>query len=126
MNLKEQLRKLTSHNYIYLTSRGNKAIEHALSFVKGSLLIPDQGSWLSYRKYAKRFSLDVVDVKTDFGIIDLDDLKKKVNKAGALIYQNPAGYFAEQPIKEIYKICKDKCLVILDVSGCIGDSELCD
>ena len=126
MNIKEQLKKLTNHKNIYLTSRGNKAIERALSFIKGYLLIPDQGSWLSYRKYAKKLGLDVVDVKTDFGVIDLDDLKQKVNGAGALIYQNPAGYFADQPIKEVYKICKNKCLVILDISGCIGDYELCD
>jgi len=125
MNIKESLSKLTDHKNIYLTSRGNKAIEHALSLVKGNLLIPDQGSWMSYRKIAKKWGLEVVELKTDYGVIDLDDLKQKVGDASALIYQNPAGYFADQPIKEIYEICRDKCLVILDVSGCIGDDELC-
>jgi len=126
MDIKENLKELINHKNIYLTSRGNKAIEYALSFINGKLLIPDQGSWLSYKKYAKKLGLEVVEVKTDDGIIDLDDLKQKVDDADALIYQNPAGYFAEQPIKEIYEICKDKCLVILDVSGCIGDKEMCD
>jgi len=126
MNTKESLNKLTNHKNIYLTSRGNKAIEHALSLVKGKLLIPYQGSWMSYKKIAKKLGLDVVELKTDYGIIDLDDLKQKVDSADALIYQNPAGYFADQPIKEIYEICRDKCLVILDVSGCIGDKELCN
>ncbi len=121
MDAKGSLKRLTNHKNIYLTSRGNKAIEHVLSFVKGRLLIPDQGAWLSYRKYAKKLGLDVGELKTDNGVIDLDDLRQKIDGADALIYQNPAGYFAEQPIKEIYEICKNRCLVILDMSGCIGD-----
>ncbi len=126
MDIKEKLRKLTKHKNIYLTSRGNVAIEHALSLVKGTLLIPDQGSWMSYRKIAKKKELEIVDVKTDNGIIDLDDLRQNIDGADTLIYQNPAGYFADQPIKEIYEICRDKCLVISDISGCIGDEEMCN
>jgi len=43
-----------------------------------------------------------------------------------LIYENPAGYYAEQPLKAIYSICKKNgCLVILDASGSIG-SDLCN
>jgi hypothetical protein len=49
-----------------------------------------------------------------------------VSKHSALLYSNPAGYFAHQPIKEIYEVCNLKCLVIADVTGCIGDPELCD
>jgi dTDP-4-amino-4,6-dideoxygalactose transaminase len=67
-------------------------------------------------------------VKTDYGLIDLNNLDKKLKekKYCAFIYSNPAGYFAEQPIEAIYEICKkNNCLVILDVTGSIG-SELCN
>ena len=63
-------------------------------------------------------------------MIDLNDLKAKLedklNSAGALLYQNPGGYHAEQPMEEIYSLCnKYGCKVILDVSGGIG-TKLCD
>ena len=119
MDPKEQLKALVGHKHIYLTSRGNAAIEKALEqFPKGDLLIADQGGWMSYRKIAKKLGFDAVELKTDLGVIDLEDLRQRVNDASAVLYQNPAGYFAEQPVKEIYEIAKGK--VILDVSGCLG------
>lgn len=66
--------------------------------------------------------VQVQEVKTKDGILDLDDLKKHASSGTALIYSNPAGYFAEQPAKQIYDICrKAKCLVIMDVSGSFGN-----
>ncbi len=77
-------------------------------------------------------------VKCNDAVIDLEDLKVKLeadlkdktNPADAIIYQNPGGYHAEQPMKEIYSLCKKHgCLVILDVSGSIGTkigTKLCD
>lgn len=133
------LKKLTKHNNIELTSRGNTAIFAALycarklvldeknSITRKNVIIPDQGGWLTYEKYSQMLELEVKKVKTDFGIIDLGDLKKISKNACAIIYSNPAGYFAEQPTKEIYNICKkNECLVILDVTGCIGDNKLCN
>lgn len=127
MDVKDSLKQLTNHKFIYLTSRGNAAIERALSSVeKGNLLIADQGGWMSYRKIAKKLGFNIVEIKTDLGVIDLEDLKQKVKDAAVILYQNPAGYFAEQPVKEIYEICKGKCSVILDVSGCLGDKVFGD
>lgn len=121
----------TRHKEARLTSRGNTAIFAALYIARkvnpgDCVLIPDQGGWLTYKKYPKMLGLEVKYVKTDYGIIDLDDLKSKLGHASALLYSNPAGYFAEQDIAEIYKACKGKCLVIMDVSGCLSDSDLCD
>ena len=121
MDPHEQLRELVRHKHVYLTSRGNAAIEKALEqFPKGDLLIADQGGWMSYKKIAKKLGFNVVELKTDLGVIDLEDLKQKINDASTVLYQNPAGYFAEQPVKEIYETAKGK--VILDVSGCLGEN----
>jgi len=135
----QELKKLTKHSHIELTSRGNTAIFAALycarkqvldeknKITRKAIIIPDQGGWLTYEKYSQMLELGAKKVKTDYGIIDLNELEKLSKDACALIYSNPAGYFAEQPIKEIYEICrKNGCLVILDVTGCIGDADLCD
>ena len=118
------LKQHTKHNNIFLTERGNKAILTALriakeKFLNGKILIPDQSGWLTYFQYAEKLKFDIEKLKTNYGVIDLDNLKEK--DASAMIYSNPAGYYAEQPINEIYKICKENNIfVILDVSGCIG------
>jgi dTDP-4-amino-4,6-dideoxygalactose transaminase len=142
----ELLKEYTDHNIIELTSRGNTALFAAfycarkINLERKVVLVPDQGGWLTYLRYPKMLELGVVQVKTNYGIIDLKDLKKKLknannkisndnvnNKICCLVYQNPAGYFAAQPIKEIYNICKkNSCLVILDASGSVGDKELCN
>ena len=130
----ELLKQYSGHEFIELTSRGNTAIMAALQCCrrlspKSKVLIPDQGGWLTYEEYGKKLGMEVVKLKTDKGLINVEDLKTKVDDAGCLIYHNPGGYFVEQPISEIYKICKGKCLVILDVCGCISDTnygEYCD
>lgn len=130
----ELLKKNTNERYIELTSRGNTAVFSSLYCArklnpKKIVLIPDQGGWFTYRKYPKYLEFDIKEVKTDYGVIDLKDLKQKLKNVCCFLYSNPAGYFAEQPFKEIYNICKGKCLVILDVSGSIGVkdySKYCD
>ena len=130
MNVINKLKKLTNHNLIRLTSSGNEAIFTALYCTrkiqpkKKIILIPDQGGWITYKKYPFKLELIPIEVDTDYGIINLKDLKLKAKKANCLLYSNPAGYFAEQPVKEIYKICKENsCLVILDITGSIGNID---
>jgi histidinol-phosphate/aromatic aminotransferase/cobyric acid decarboxylase-like protein len=125
------LKQYTGHEEVRLTSRGNTAIFAALYIARKvnprkGVLIPDQGGWLTYKKYPKMLGLEVKDVKTHYGLIDLKDLNSKLEDASALLYANPAGYFAEQDIAGIYKACKGRALVIMDVSGCLGDKSLCD
>ncbi len=123
----ELIRNYTGHENIFLTSGGNAAIWVALKTVsilcnRKVILVTDQGGWLTYLKYPIEIGLDIIKVKTDYGVIDLDDLDNKSKNAAAIIYANPAGYFAEQPFEEIYKICNNNgCLVIMDISGCISD-----
>ena len=134
--IKKELQKLCGHENIELTSRGNTAIFASLycarkmQLSKKIVLIPEQGGWFTYKKYTKMLDLIPIFLETDFGVIDLEDLKEKVGKANCIIYSEPAGYYANQPVKEIYEICKENdCTVILDVTGFVGRKnygEYCD
>ena len=123
MDIISKLKELTHHDHVVLTARGNTAIDAAVNAISGKILIPEEGGWLSYQK------IDGVEyVSCDDAKLNLDDLKSKLstNTYGALLYQNPGGYFAQQPMKEIYELCQQHdCVVILDVSGSIG-TPLCD
>jgi hypothetical protein len=123
------LKRLSGHDFIRLTSRGNTAIYTALYCAKElnrkkQVLVPDQGGWFTYKKYPKQLDMKLLVVKTHYGLINIDDLKQKTKTANCLIYSTPAGYFAEQPVKEIYSVCKkNKCIVILDITGSIGKHD---
>lgn len=125
-NIIEHLKKFTKHNNIFLAQRGNKAIFAALKLVKetslkNTILIPEQGGWITHLQYAKELRFNIKTLETNYGVINPARLKENMKDASAIIYSNPAGYYAEQPVKEIYELCrKNKVLVILDVSGCIG------
>lgn len=122
----------TNHNHIKLTSKGNMSIYFAMYLAKKInsktyFLIPEEGGWITYKKFPQMLKFSTQEIKTNRGIIDLEHLKEFAQKSSAFIYANPAGYFANQPIKEIYEICKEAgCIVILDASGSIGDKELCN
>ncbi len=126
------LLKITRHQSVKLVHRGNAAILCALHIVKKVnskpfILIPDQGGWISFKTYPKMFGFDIKTVKTNKGIIDLTDLEEKAESGAALLMTSFAGYFAEQPMKYISKICKrSNCLLIEDASGAVGDKILCD
>ena len=133
-----RLKELTGDSIVELTTRGNTAISAALSvLVSGSgsangsskkVLIPAEGGWLTYRTIPKKLGLQQVEVKCHDAVLDLNELHRllETKEYGALLYQNPAGYFAVQPMKDIFELCKKhNCLVVLDVSGGIGTS-LCD
>ena len=70
------LKKYTNHNTIKLTNSGNLAILAAFIAVKlkgiTEILIPDQGGWLTYQTYPKFLDLKIVELKTDYGILNLD------------------------------------------------------
>lgn len=121
------LQKLSNHRFLSLVPRGNTAIEIAISSLpkNSALLIPEEGGWLSYKSTPKKFGLVVEEVKCNDSRINLQDLRQKFlsasNHYAALLYQNPGGYFAPQPMEDIYELCqKNSCLVIMDVSGAIG------
>ena len=113
-----------------ITERGNQAILIAMQELskKGhKVLIPEEGGWFSYKTYPKFFGLEIEEVKCDKGLIDLEDLKKKVKGAAGFIFCSFGAYFVEQDLEKISEICKENnCLVVEDASGAIGDSILCN
>ncbi|PIN87806.1 hypothetical protein COV12_01850 [Candidatus Woesearchaeota archaeon CG10_big_fil_rev_8_21_14_0_10_32_24] len=123
----EIIQKLTDHKNVVITERGDVAIASALCAVEtGTVIIPEEGGWISYQKLPQKLGLNSITVKCDHAKIDLEDLKEKSKSTHAILYQNPGGYFAEQPMQEIYEICKkNDCIVIMDVSGGIG-TDLCE
>jgi len=128
----EKLKQITKHQAVKLIDRGNSAIFIALSIAKKInpkpyILIPDQGGWISFKTYPKLLGFEIKELKTDKGVIDLDILKEEVKTGSALLITSFAGYFAEQPLKKISKIChKNNCLLIEDASGAVCDEELCN
>lgn len=121
----EKLQQLTSQSFIQLTERGNKAINIVLLLAKHlektTVLIPDQGGWLYYKKAPKKFDLEIKELKTNQGLIDLEDLEKNANENSILLTCSMPGYFAIDNAEEIMKICSKKgCLFINDASGSIG------
>ncbi|MFH1316299.1 MAG: hypothetical protein ABII01_02170 [Candidatus Woesearchaeota archaeon] len=131
-----KLKRFTNHDIIKLTPKGDSAIFAAFYLAKKFyldkdmhmtrkvVLIPDQGGWLSYKDLPGNLGFSIIEVKTRDGIIDTDDLNKKIDihNPACFIYTNPAGYFADQPAEEIHDICKKKCLTIMDCSGSVGTS----
>jgi hypothetical protein len=124
----ESLNKIIGMPHLLITTRGNASIKTVLSIIKeqtnkNNILIPDEGGWLTYETEPIKWGLEVGRVKCDDSRINLVDLNEKLSEKnyGAFIYHQPGGYFAKQPMKEIYEICqKHDCLVIMDVSGSIG------
>jgi len=123
-----KLKQLTGKKHIQLTERGNKSIKLVLDLAnqleKTTVLIPDQGGWLTYKKYPKKYSLEIKEVKTNQGLLDLKDLEKKADKNSILLTCSMPGYFALDNIKKIKEICsKNNCLFINDASGSIGTNH---
>lgn len=127
----KKIKKLVDQKNIRIVNRGNAAVFSALMIAKRInprpyILIPDQGGLACYKKYPSFYNFAVKEVKTNYGMIDIDDLKTHAKTASALLYSAVAGYFAAQEIKSIYKACKKAgCFVIMDVSGCFGHKKLC-
>ncbi|MBI4151715.1 hypothetical protein HY496_01985 [Candidatus Woesearchaeota archaeon] len=128
--IRRLLRQRTRYPFVAITNRGDAAIKAVLSSLPKdkTLLIPEEGGWISYQRIPREKHLLVEEVRCGDGKLSLEDLRMKLETraCSALLYQNPGGYFAEQPASEIYSTCRDKnCLVIMDVSGAIG-TPLCE
>jgi len=118
--------KLTQHENVHVLNSGNSAIMAVMSCFKNRVMIPDQGGWYGFRKMAEFFGIETVKVPTNLGLIDLENLDQNIkqNNPEALFLTSFAGYTAEQPLKEIYEICEDNGMMLVeDASGGIGDPQ---
>lgn len=133
----DKLANFTNHKYAKLVNSGNSAILSAMNSIDGVILIPDQGAWNGFKQIAKFLNKDLISVKTNQGLVDLDYLKESIdlastddidlddeNNKSALFLTSFAAYTAEQDIKEICQFLhKNNMLLVEDASGAIGDSS---
>ncbi|MBI4453229.1 DegT/DnrJ/EryC1/StrS aminotransferase family protein [Candidatus Woesearchaeota archaeon] len=133
------IKQYTNHKYVVLTNSGDLAIYAAMYYLSKAgyeqIIIPDQGGWLSYKKFPVQFNLKIIEVKTDKGVILIDELEKvcglsnsnktinseKLKRKTALIITSFAGYYAEQPLKEISEICRKNNVLLIEDTNAVGD-----
>ena len=120
-----KIKDLTSKENVKVTSSGNNSIFIALAAVEGDIIIPDQGGWHGFKQIAKFLNKNIITLKTDLGLINIDYLDEmEFKENSALIFTSFAGYTAEQDIDSINKYCRDNdILTIEDASAGIGDVD---
>jgi len=129
---KSKILAKTSHKNCEIANSGNAAIMVAMNAIEGPILIPDQGAWHGFKQIAKFLNKELIQIKTDLGIINEEVLDKFSKENTQTIAKNKvsmfltsfAGYTAEQPIKEIANWCRqNNILLVEDASGAITDPE---
>jgi hypothetical protein len=123
------LRDYTKHETVKFTSLGDTAIFGALSIAKQhgytDVIIPDQGGWLSYQTFPLLLDMHVITVKTNYGLLLREELKKYTH--AALLFSSYAGYAAAQDLTMIGEVAKQNdFLVIEDASGAVSHKQLCN
>lgn len=129
----DKLLDLSNHSHAKLVNSGNSAIMAVMNSIDGAILIPDQGAWNGFKQIAKFLNKELILVKTNMGLIDIDYLKEAIdelidldneNEKSALFLTSFAAYTAEQNIREISEFAhKNNLLLVEDASGAIGDNE---
>jgi len=127
----DRISSITKHDHVKIVNSGNSAILAAMSAFNGKIMVPDQGGWTGFKNIAEFLNLEIVEIPTNLGVIDPETLKQFIDKyvPEALFITSFAGYIAEQPVKELFEICEDKDVILVeDASGGIGDKkkELCN
>ncbi|MFC1696802.1 DegT/DnrJ/EryC1/StrS family aminotransferase [Nanoarchaeota archaeon] len=114
-------------NNIINVKSGNAAIKIALKIVKKlgiqNIILADQGGWITYKQFAQKIKLNIIEIKTDYGVIIPEELKRSINsipndQKSALLIHVMAGYHAVQPTFDIQDICSNNNIIfILDTTG---------
>lgn len=134
------INKTTSHKYVKLTDSGNKAIYAAFYYLKEAgykkLIIPDQGGWITYKQYPKKLKLDIIELKTDKGLVVKQELDKVCKNAQdqfkkdgvktALIITSLAGYYANHDLNIIFEVCKKYGVLLIEDTNAYGMDGLCN
>ena len=85
-----KLKELSGCKYIQLTEKGNKSVMIALTLAndlgKEKVLIQDQGGWITYKQYPNELGMEIVEIKTNYGLIDIDDLSRILKLKRSYIY----------------------------------------
>lgn len=122
----DAVKKLCGHETVQIVNSGNSAILAVMSTIKKKVMLPDQGAWTGFKKMAEFLGIEVAYLPTNLGIIDLEELEDRIKKfePEAIFLTSFAGYTAEQPLKDIYSVCDDNEVILVeDASGGIGDPQ---
>ena len=134
----EKLANVTNHKDAMLVNSGNSAILSAMNAIDGAILIPDQGAWNGFKQIANFLNKDLISIKTNQGLIDLNILNESIlslseenridldneNNRSAIFLTSFAAYTAEQDMKSICDLAhKNNMIVVEDASGAITDSK---
>lgn len=127
-NIIKKLREISGKEFIQLTERGNKSIELALELAKQlkktKILVQNQGGWIHYKKAAEALDLNIIELSTDAGLINLSALENNADSDSVLLINSMPAYAALESMNQISEICKKAgCIIINDISGSIGTEE---
>lgn len=124
---KKALREVIGHGHVELLSSCDAALLLVSKVLQGPIMVPDQGGWKGFRTVPRLFGLEVRELRTRTGLIEVESLASvlKKKKPAALLITSFAGYIAEQSVKEIHDVCQEEGVILIeDASGAIGDERL--
>lgn len=122
-SVNKKLKKHTGHAYSTVTNSGNGSIYLALSATSENLIIPDQGAWNGFKQIGKLLNKNMTLIETQEGLVIPEKLEYMEN-GSTIILTSFAGYTADQNMKEISEVCREKDITIIeDASAGIGDRK---
>jgi len=124
--VEDRIVELTGHEKVKVLNSGNAALLTVMNSLPSPFLVPDEGAWRGFKQIPKFLGKKTITLKTRLGIIEPEKLETilKDKRPSALFLTSFAAYTAEQPIKEIYDICSENGVMLVeDASGGIGDPE---
>jgi len=124
--VEDRIVEFTGHQTVKIVNSGNAALLVVMNSLPSPFLIPDEGGWRGFKQIPKLLGKETITLKTRLGFIEPEKLETilKDKKPSALFLTSFAAYTAEQPIKEIYDICSENGVMLVeDASGSIGDPK---
>ncbi len=128
MQAREAIQTYTGKKHVYFTDRCNTAIKEALVHYKtkgyDTVLIQDEGGWLTYKTYPAQLGMKLYTIQTRNGLLDLAALKERLGPKAVLLINSMPGYSQLERMDLITQVCERyRTPIINDVSGSIGGTQ---
>ncbi len=134
---KSMILSLTGSESLVWTSRGNSSIRMALKLAasqgRKKVVLLDQGGWMTYPQYVVRLGLEMIELRSDFGLIKGDELISRLSSrlgpedefsGCVLLINSMPSYAFYQDMSEISRVCKENDIFLInDVTGSIGTPQ---
>lgn len=122
-----EIQKILPSNETHILNSANSCIFTIVEALPEPILITDEGGWNGIERSAKILNKNILEIKTNLGLIDVSQLDKFLSKnyVGSLFITSFSAYTAKQDVAKIHEICEiHNVLLIIDISGSISDEEL--